>query len=92
MNSFKIDNAESVIYEGVAGGTPIGGKGGIQSGIDTVAVSGDACNAIGALARTAGGELLVCEDTVTITDQSCSRFTPGALSISSTGQLHVCMN
>jgi hypothetical protein len=92
MGNFKVDDVESVIYDSVTGNEPLSGGGGIQSGVDTVAISGAACTDVGKLGRTASGVLLVCEDATTITDDSCSAFTVGALSISSDGQMHVCMN
>lgn len=85
-------NGEVAQYDGsdwVCSASSNGGN--IQAGIDPLETNGAACTNVGELARTATGDLLVCENT-SITNQTCASFTPGALSLSSDGKIHACMN
>lgn len=64
---------------------------GIQDPARTVAALGDVCPTVGALAKTTGGELLVCdEDTTALSTTNCTTVGVGAVTFDRDGGMHVC--
>ena len=64
----------------------------IQDGFNRSAVETDPCTAVGQLAQSSAGDLLVCKNAGDITGESCTGFDAGAISLNDDGTLHVCMN
>jgi len=64
----------------------------IQDGFNRTAVEGNSCPDVGLLARSVGGDFLVCKDSGAITGEPCTSFTVGALSFNDDGSLHLCLN
>lgn len=73
------------------GGQAIGE--GPQDALRTVASLGDACPAIGTMAKSSDGDLLVCDEaTSVIVGAGCTAVGVGAMTFDSSGGLYVCGN
>ena len=93
LTSLSCSNGEVAIWNNTGSiwecGAPSIPGGSLQGGVNTVVTLGASCTTVGELAKTASGQLVVCEDS-DISNQDCSGLNTGALSFTSAGFIRLC--